>query len=153
MGTEGSFPGESVKLTTHLQLVPRSRKCGSTCPLPIRVHGVVVNYLSTGTTLPYPGICMKTGKENKNSLNQDSRCSVRDSNRASPEYKSRALPLNQPVRYLFINNSFNNAVISSVYSVGSCILLCLLQRKTFTIPWTILAFSFIHIWKRNHVAC
>jgi hypothetical protein len=37
MGTGGSFPGDkvagSVKLTTHLQLVPRSRKRGSIDPL------------------------------------------------------------------------------------------------------------------------
>jgi hypothetical protein len=32
-----------VKLTTHLQLVPRSRKRGSLHPLPIHLHGVVLN--------------------------------------------------------------------------------------------------------------
>jgi hypothetical protein len=35
-----------VKLTTHFQLVPRSRKCGSVHPLPIRLHGVVLNYFT-----------------------------------------------------------------------------------------------------------
>jgi hypothetical protein len=35
--------GRGVKLTTHLQLVPRSRKCGSTHPLPHTFHGVVLN--------------------------------------------------------------------------------------------------------------
>jgi hypothetical protein len=44
---------QGVKLNTHLQLVPRSRKCGSIHPLPIRLHGVVLNYLSIGTTLPF----------------------------------------------------------------------------------------------------
>jgi hypothetical protein len=39
MGTGGFFPGGNlagggVKLTTHLQLVPRSKKCGSIQPLP-----------------------------------------------------------------------------------------------------------------------
>jgi hypothetical protein len=38
MGTRGSFPKSKaagfVKLTTHRQLVPRSRKCGSVDPLP-----------------------------------------------------------------------------------------------------------------------
>jgi hypothetical protein len=38
----------------NLQLVPRSRKCGSIHPLPIRLHGVVLNWLSTGITLPLP---------------------------------------------------------------------------------------------------
>jgi hypothetical protein len=33
--------------------VPRSRKCGSIQPFPVRLHGVVHNYLSTGTTWPY----------------------------------------------------------------------------------------------------
>jgi hypothetical protein len=37
-GYRGFFPwgwsGRSVKMTTHLQLVPRSRKCGSIRPLP-----------------------------------------------------------------------------------------------------------------------
>jgi hypothetical protein len=42
-----------MKLTTHLQLVPRSRKYGSIHPLPLRLHGVVFNYLSKGTTLPF----------------------------------------------------------------------------------------------------
>jgi hypothetical protein len=53
-GYRGLFPrrssGRGVKLTTHLQLVPRSRKCGYIHPPPIRLHGVVLNYLSTGTT-------------------------------------------------------------------------------------------------------
>jgi hypothetical protein len=57
MGTRDYFPGgesgKGVKLTVHLQLVPRSRKCGSIHPLPIRLHGVVLSYLSTGTTLPF----------------------------------------------------------------------------------------------------
>jgi hypothetical protein len=35
--------GRSVKLTNHLQLVPRSRKYGSIHPPPIRLHGVVLN--------------------------------------------------------------------------------------------------------------
>jgi hypothetical protein len=35
-----------VKLTTHLQEVPRSRKCGSIhIHSPIRLHGVVLNYV------------------------------------------------------------------------------------------------------------
>jgi hypothetical protein len=43
-----------MKLTTHLQLVPRWRKHGSIHPppSPIRLHGAVLNLLSTGTTLP-----------------------------------------------------------------------------------------------------
>jgi hypothetical protein len=49
----GLFPrgwsGRDVKLTTHLQLVPRSRKCGSIHPLP---H--TPSWWSTGTTLPLP---------------------------------------------------------------------------------------------------
>jgi hypothetical protein len=32
-----------VKLTTHLQLMPRSRKCGSIHPPPIRLQGAVLN--------------------------------------------------------------------------------------------------------------
>jgi hypothetical protein len=102
----------------------------------------------------YPGICLETGK-NKKSLSQDSRCSARVSNRASPEYKSTALLLDQPVRYLFLNNLFTNAVISSVYSFGFCILLCLLQMKTCMIPRTILSSCFIYIYisKRKQVAC
>jgi hypothetical protein len=56
-GYRGLFPwrwsDRVVKLTTHPQLVPRSIKCGSTHPPPIRLHGVVLNYLSTGTTLHF----------------------------------------------------------------------------------------------------
>jgi hypothetical protein len=40
-----------VKLTTHRQVVPRSIKRGSIHPLPIRLDGVGLNLLSTGTTL------------------------------------------------------------------------------------------------------
>jgi hypothetical protein len=36
-------------MTTHLQLVTRSRKCGSKHPLPHTPSCVVLNYLSTGT--------------------------------------------------------------------------------------------------------
>jgi hypothetical protein len=46
-GYRGLFPrgwsGRGVKLTTHLQLLPRSRKRWSIHPLPIRLHGVVLN--------------------------------------------------------------------------------------------------------------
>jgi hypothetical protein len=41
---------QCVKLTTHLQLEPRSRKRESILPLP---HGIVLNWLSTGTSLPF----------------------------------------------------------------------------------------------------
>jgi hypothetical protein len=41
ISSEVKRPG--VKLTTHLQLVPRSRKCGSIHPLALRLHGVVLN--------------------------------------------------------------------------------------------------------------
>jgi hypothetical protein len=41
-----------MKLTTHLQLMQRSRKRGSIHQLPIRLHDVVLNSLSTGNILP-----------------------------------------------------------------------------------------------------
>jgi hypothetical protein len=54
-GYLGLFPrgqsGRGVKLNTHLQVVPRTRKCGSIHTPPMRLHGVVLNSLSTGTTL------------------------------------------------------------------------------------------------------
>jgi hypothetical protein len=34
---------QGVKLTTHPQLVPRTRKCGSVHPAPIFLHGIVLN--------------------------------------------------------------------------------------------------------------
>jgi hypothetical protein len=37
------YGGQGVKLTTHLQLVPSSRKLGSVHPLPHMFHGVVLN--------------------------------------------------------------------------------------------------------------
>jgi hypothetical protein len=48
MGTGGSFPVgkvlEGVKLTTHLQLVPRSKSAwGYSFTTPIRLHGVVLS--------------------------------------------------------------------------------------------------------------
>jgi hypothetical protein len=46
-GYRGLFPrghsSRSVRLTTHFQPVPRSRKYGSIHPLPICLHGVVLN--------------------------------------------------------------------------------------------------------------
>jgi hypothetical protein len=56
-GYRGLFPlgysDRGVKLTTHLQLVPRPRKGGSIHPLPYTPSRRSVNWLSTGTTLPY----------------------------------------------------------------------------------------------------
>jgi hypothetical protein len=43
-----------VKLTTHLHQKQRSRMVEMYLHSSIRLHGVVVNYLSTGTTLPNP---------------------------------------------------------------------------------------------------
>jgi hypothetical protein len=40
-------------LTTYLRLVPRSRKRGSTHPLPLRLNGVMLNYLCTRTNILY----------------------------------------------------------------------------------------------------
>jgi hypothetical protein len=51
----GRYSGWGVKPTTHLQAVPRSRKYGSLHPLPIRLHGVVLNSLRTGATLRFYG--------------------------------------------------------------------------------------------------
>jgi hypothetical protein len=53
MGMGGSFDGgeaAEVKLTIDLQLVPRSRKRGSISTS--QYVFMVLNYLSTGTTLP-----------------------------------------------------------------------------------------------------
>jgi hypothetical protein len=61
MGTGAPLPGvkrPGRELSTHLQLVSRSRKCGSIHPLPTRLHGAVLNYLST-ETLPYLYIVRK----------------------------------------------------------------------------------------------
>jgi hypothetical protein len=49
MGTRSSLPGGKAPL----QLVPRSRKSGSMHPPPIHLHGVVLNLLIPGTTLPF----------------------------------------------------------------------------------------------------
>jgi hypothetical protein len=45
-----------VKLTTNLQLVPRSRIVELYLHTPIRVHGIMLNLLRTGTTLLYTGV-------------------------------------------------------------------------------------------------
>jgi hypothetical protein len=42
-----------MKLTTHLHLVPRSRKVKLNLHSPICLHGIVLNEISTGTTLPF----------------------------------------------------------------------------------------------------
>jgi hypothetical protein len=42
-----------MKLTTHPNLVPRSRKCRFIHPLPIYLYGIVLNYLSRETTIPF----------------------------------------------------------------------------------------------------
>jgi hypothetical protein len=56
MGTVGSFAGSKaawgVKLTTHLHLVSWSRMMELYLHSPIRFHGIVLNSLSTGITLP-----------------------------------------------------------------------------------------------------
>jgi hypothetical protein len=52
----------SMKLTTHLQLVPKSRKCGSLHLFPVHFHAIqaVLSQLSTGTTIPYTCILQST---------------------------------------------------------------------------------------------
>jgi hypothetical protein len=55
--------GQVVKLTAHFQLVLKSRILGSIQPH----HGIMLNYLSIGTTLPslpviFPEILRKTMK-------------------------------------------------------------------------------------------
>jgi hypothetical protein len=45
-------PTQGVKWPVR-ELVLRSRKRGSIHPLPIRLHGIALTYLSTGTTLPF----------------------------------------------------------------------------------------------------
>jgi hypothetical protein len=46
----------------------------------------------------HPGICLGTLRTTTEDLSQGRRCCGRDSNRAPPEYESRALPLCQPAR-------------------------------------------------------
>jgi hypothetical protein len=56
MSTRGSFPGgkrPDVKLTTHLHLVPRSKTVELYLHSLIRLHGVMLNKLSTKTTLRF----------------------------------------------------------------------------------------------------
>jgi hypothetical protein len=52
-GLSRGYSGRGVKLITYLQLLPRSRNCAALNPPPIRLHGVMLSYLSTGTTLPF----------------------------------------------------------------------------------------------------
>jgi hypothetical protein len=40
-------------MTTHFRIMPRLKKIGSIHPLPIRLYEAVLNYLSTGTTIPF----------------------------------------------------------------------------------------------------
>jgi hypothetical protein len=42
-----------MKLTTHPQLVPGPRMMELYLHSPIHLHGMAINYLSTGLTLPY----------------------------------------------------------------------------------------------------
>jgi hypothetical protein len=48
------FTGRSEKLTTHLQLCRDQENVDVYTHSPIRLHGVVLNCFSTGTTLLYP---------------------------------------------------------------------------------------------------
>jgi hypothetical protein len=57
------------KLTSHLDLVPRSKKRGSIDPLPIHLHVVVLYQLSTKKTLPLSYQALETrGKGRMNRL-------------------------------------------------------------------------------------
>jgi hypothetical protein len=46
------FSGVGRELTTHVHLQPTSRMMQLYFHSPIRIHGIVLNYSSTGTTLP-----------------------------------------------------------------------------------------------------
>jgi hypothetical protein len=48
----GGEVSRGASLTTHLQLVPRTRKVELYLHSPLRLNGIVLNQLSTGTTLP-----------------------------------------------------------------------------------------------------
>jgi hypothetical protein len=54
-GYRGHFPrrqsGRGVRLTTNLHLVPSSRISVPYLHFPLRLHGLVLNYLNSGTTL------------------------------------------------------------------------------------------------------
>jgi hypothetical protein len=53
MGNEVDFSNDrGMERTTHLNLLPRSGILELELHCLIRLHGVVLNYLSTGTTLP-----------------------------------------------------------------------------------------------------
>jgi hypothetical protein len=52
------YSGRGMKLTAHLHLVPRSRMVKLYFHSSTNHHGLVLNYLSTGTTLPLP--CSQT---------------------------------------------------------------------------------------------
>jgi hypothetical protein len=45
MGIRGSFPGRSMKLTTHLHLALWSRRVDLYLHSPICIHGIVLNYV------------------------------------------------------------------------------------------------------------
>jgi hypothetical protein len=51
-----------VKLTTHLDLLRRSRLCSH--PLPLLLHGVVLSQLSARTTLSFTVLCSELDSEN-----------------------------------------------------------------------------------------
>jgi hypothetical protein len=57
-----------MKLTTHLQLVLRSRNVDLYIHSPVRLHVVLLNYLSTGTTLPFLIIENYTGHKYRKAL-------------------------------------------------------------------------------------
>jgi hypothetical protein len=50
---ESSLGGPGVELTTHLHLVPRLSMVVLYLQSLIHLHGVMLNYLSAGTTLSY----------------------------------------------------------------------------------------------------
>jgi hypothetical protein len=50
----------------------------------------------------YPGISLGGAEKITKHISQDSRCLGRNSNRALSERKFRALPLDQPARYKYV---------------------------------------------------
>jgi hypothetical protein len=52
-GYSGGFFSAGHETDHHFELVPRSRECRSIHPLPMCLHGIVLNELSTGKIILY----------------------------------------------------------------------------------------------------
>jgi hypothetical protein len=67
------------------------------------MNNYVLERISNEVVVAYLDICLEDHRKTTRNYSQNNRCTGRNSKQEPPDYKSRVLPLNQPVPSCIIN--------------------------------------------------